>query len=60
MEHHSKWPIFLRLHGSITPEMILPLVFVGGWSTMITCISKFVHDRPSLHCSILRSEDIAC
>ncbi|KAH7121069.1 Bestrophin, RFP-TM, chloride channel-domain-containing protein [Dendryphion nanum] len=44
MEHHSKWPIFLRLHGSITPEMVLPLIFVGGWSTMITCISKFVHD----------------
>ncbi|KAF2119610.1 Bestrophin, RFP-TM, chloride channel-domain-containing protein [Lophiotrema nucula] len=44
MEHHSKWPIFLRLHGSITPEMVLPLLFVGGWSTCITCISKFVHD----------------
>ncbi|KAH7092413.1 Bestrophin, RFP-TM, chloride channel-domain-containing protein [Paraphoma chrysanthemicola] len=44
LDHHSKWPIFLRLHGSITPEMILPLLFVGGWSAMITCISKFVHD----------------
>lgn len=41
---HSKWPIFLRLHGSVTPEMILPLLFVGAWSTAITCISKFVHD----------------
>ncbi|KAJ4352205.1 uncharacterized protein N0V89_007552 [Didymosphaeria variabile] len=44
MDHHSKWPIFLRLHGSITPEMILPLLFVGGWSTMITCVSKWAHD----------------
>lgn len=44
LDHHSKWPVFLRLHGSITPEMILPLLFVGGWSAMITCISKFVHD----------------
>ncbi|KAF2276578.1 UPF0187-domain-containing protein [Westerdykella ornata] len=44
LDHHSKWPMFLRLHGSITPEMILPLLFVGGWSAMITCISKFVHD----------------
>ncbi|KAF2195971.1 UPF0187-domain-containing protein [Delitschia confertaspora ATCC 74209] len=44
LNHHSKWPIFLRLHGSITPEMILPLLFVGGWSTAITCISKFVHN----------------
>ncbi|KAF2024067.1 UPF0187-domain-containing protein [Setomelanomma holmii] len=44
LDHHSKWPIFLRLHGSITPEMILPLLFVGGWSSMITCISKYVHD----------------
>jgi hypothetical protein len=37
--------MFLRLHGSITPEMILPLLVVGGWSAAITCISKFVHDR---------------
>ncbi|KAH3920558.1 hypothetical protein HBI56_071660 [Parastagonospora nodorum] len=44
LDHHSKWPIFLRLHGSITPEMILPLLVVAGWSTAITCISKFVHD----------------
>ncbi|KAF2437572.1 UPF0187-domain-containing protein [Karstenula rhodostoma CBS 690.94] len=44
LDHHSKWPMFMRLHGSITPEMILPLLFVAGWSTMITCISKWVHD----------------
>lgn len=44
LDRHSKWPIFLRLHGSITPEMVLPLLFVAGWSTAITCISKFVHD----------------
>ncbi|KAL6706964.1 hypothetical protein ACN47E_004914 [Coniothyrium glycines] len=44
LDHHSKWPMFLRLHGSITPEMILPLLFVAGWSSLITCISKFVHD----------------
>jgi hypothetical protein len=47
MERHSKWPIFMRLQGSITPEMILPLLFVGGWSTAITCISKFVYNRKS-------------
>ncbi|KAF2465294.1 UPF0187-domain-containing protein [Lindgomyces ingoldianus] len=44
LDHHSKWPVFLRLHGSITPEMVLPLLFVGAWSTLITCISKFIHD----------------
>ncbi|ORY08055.1 Bestrophin, RFP-TM, chloride channel-domain-containing protein [Clohesyomyces aquaticus] len=44
LDHHSKWPVFLRLHGSITPEMVLPLLFVGGWSSMITCICKYVHD----------------
>lgn len=33
--------------------MILPLLFVGGWSAMITCISKFVHDR-KLHKSTRR------
>ncbi|CAN9387168.1 unnamed protein product [Alternaria alternata] len=44
LDHHSKWPVFLRVHGSVTPEMVLPLLFVAGWATMITLISKFVHD----------------
>ncbi|USP81165.1 UPF0187 protein sll1024 [Curvularia clavata] len=44
LDHHSKWPVFLRVHGSVTPEMVLPLLFVGGWSSMITLLSKFVHD----------------
>ena len=40
---HSKLPYFLRMHGSITPRMIVPLVFVGFWATLITCISEFVY-----------------
>lgn len=28
------------MHGSVTPEMILPLFLVGGWATCITCISN--------------------
>ncbi|KAF2175997.1 UPF0187-domain-containing protein [Zopfia rhizophila CBS 207.26] len=44
LSHHSRWPIFLQLHGSVTPLMVLPLLFVGGWATAITCISFFVHD----------------
>lgn len=42
IEKHSKLPYFLRLNGSITPRMIVPLVFIGCWATLITCISKFV------------------
>lgn len=42
--HHSKWPFFLRLHGSVLPKMILPLGFVAAWATAVTCISKFVHN----------------
>jgi putative membrane protein len=34
----------MRMHGSIMPEMIVPLVFVACWSTLITCISRFVHN----------------
>ncbi|KIW72532.1 hypothetical protein PV04_00717 [Phialophora macrospora] len=44
MNHHSKWPFFLRLHGSVVPKMILPLFFVACWATLFTCISKFVHE----------------
>ncbi|KAJ5702413.1 hypothetical protein N7488_009961 [Penicillium malachiteum] len=44
MDKHSKWPIFMRMHGSVTPKMILPMLLVGCWATLITCISRFVHD----------------
>lgn len=37
---HSKWPAFMRMHGSIVPKMILPLLFIGAWATAITCIHK--------------------
>ncbi|KAG8533096.1 uncharacterized protein KY384_001879 [Bacidia gigantensis] len=39
LERFTKLPDFLRMHGSITPRMILPLTFVGIWSTLITLIS---------------------
>jgi hypothetical protein len=45
LDKHSKWPVFMQLQGSILPEMILPLTFVAGWSTLITCISHFVVNR---------------
>lgn len=44
MKHHSKVPFFLRVHGSVAPKLILPLLFVAAWATTITCISKFVHE----------------
>ncbi|KAH8812712.1 Bestrophin, RFP-TM, chloride channel-domain-containing protein [Xylogone sp. PMI_703] len=42
LDAHSKLPYFLRLHGSVTPRLILPILIVGGWATCITCISRFV------------------
>jgi hypothetical protein len=42
LDHHSKWPHFLRLHGSITPELILPLLFTGMWASAITIFSELV------------------
>ena len=42
-ERHSKVPYFLRLSGSITPRMIVPLLFMSAWSTAITCICEFAH-----------------
>ncbi|KAF2815913.1 UPF0187-domain-containing protein [Mytilinidion resinicola] len=44
MSHHSRWPMWLRMHGSVLSEMALPLLFVGGWATLITCLCKFVHN----------------
>ena len=45
MDGHSKLPYFMRMHGSVTPRMLLPLAIVGGWATCITCISQFVYPR---------------
>lgn len=50
---HSKWPMFLRLHGSVLPQMILPLGFVAGWATLFTCCDKLQVTRPLGISSIL-------
>ncbi|CAG8883286.1 unnamed protein product [Penicillium salamii] len=44
MDKHSKWPIMMRMHGSVMPKMILPLLTVAAWSTAVTVFSKKVHD----------------
>ncbi|KAL4788071.1 Bestrophin, RFP-TM, chloride channel-domain-containing protein [Aspergillus varians] len=44
LDKHSKWPIMLRMHGSILPKLIFPMACVAGWSTLITLISRFVYD----------------
>ncbi|KAK4211298.1 Bestrophin, RFP-TM, chloride channel-domain-containing protein [Rhypophila decipiens] len=41
MQKHSKWPIFLQLHGSILPKMILPLLWMGAWASAIWAIHEF-------------------
>lgn len=43
MYHHSKVPYFLRLHGSVVPKLIVPLLFVAAYSSAITCIDRLVH-----------------
>ncbi|KAJ5884153.1 uncharacterized protein N7473_011039 [Penicillium subrubescens] len=45
MTRHSKWPTVMRVQGSVMPQMILPLLLVGGWATLITCISHFKHNH---------------
>jgi predicted membrane chloride channel (bestrophin family) len=45
ISRHSKWPLFLRLHGSIVPKMIVPLLFIGAWSTAVVVISHHYADN---------------
>lgn len=35
-QKHSKWPLFMQMHGSILPKLIMPLVFMGLWAGLIT------------------------
>ncbi|KAG6007734.1 hypothetical protein E4U21_005573 [Claviceps maximensis] len=44
LNHHSRWPHFMRLRGSVMPYMIFPLSFVAAWTTCITAISLLVYD----------------
>jgi ion channel-forming bestrophin family protein len=43
MAKHSKWPLFLQMHGSITPKMIVPILAVAVWSTFIALLHEKVH-----------------
>ncbi|KAI0483705.1 Bestrophin, RFP-TM, chloride channel-domain-containing protein [Xylaria cf. heliscus] len=46
---HSKWPLFLQLHGSITPKMIVPLLAIAAWASLITALSaEFEHIELSI------------
>lgn len=42
IQKHSKWPIFLQMHGSILPKLIVPLLAVAGWASWITCLNELV------------------
>ncbi|KIN08148.1 hypothetical protein OIDMADRAFT_152255 [Oidiodendron maius Zn] len=44
LDKHSKLPYFMRMHGSVLPRMIVPLLLITSWATLITCISKFVRN----------------
>lgn len=39
---HSKWPLFMQMHGSILPKMIAPLIIVAAWATAITVVSEMI------------------
>ncbi|KAF3766173.1 UPF0187 domain membrane protein [Cryphonectria parasitica EP155] len=40
----SRWPLCLRLYGSVLPKLTAPLVLVGIWAATITSICQFVYD----------------
>ncbi|KAB8067363.1 UPF0187-domain-containing protein [Aspergillus leporis] len=44
LEKHTKWPIFFRMHGSVLPKLIVPLILVAMWSTVVTVICRSVHN----------------
>lgn len=44
LDRHSKLPMFMRIHGSVLPRLIIPLFAMACWSTLVTCFSRWVHD----------------
>ncbi|KAF2647615.1 UPF0187-domain-containing protein [Lophiostoma macrostomum CBS 122681] len=49
LDRHSKWPMLLRIHGSCLPELVLPLLVVGGWTTAVCLFSRHIHDLGISH-----------
>lgn len=43
-QKHSKWPLFLQVHGSILPKVAIPLTVLGLWATAITLVSQLVYE----------------
>ncbi|QDS72696.1 hypothetical protein FKW77_003222 [Venturia effusa] len=44
--HHSRWPTFFQLHGSVMPQMIFPLVLVTVYSTIFTAVLNHWFKKP--------------
>ncbi|KAF2630005.1 hypothetical protein BU25DRAFT_262812 [Macroventuria anomochaeta] len=40
---HSKWPHALRMHGSVTPKILLRVTAVGAWAALISVSSGEVY-----------------
>ncbi|KAH8771772.1 Bestrophin, RFP-TM, chloride channel-domain-containing protein [Diaporthe sp. PMI_573] len=50
---HSKWPMFMQMHGSILPKMIIPLLILGGWASCITCVTRLTDVNLSVQSVLL-------
>ncbi|ROT37792.1 UPF0187-domain-containing protein [Sodiomyces alkalinus F11] len=44
IQKHSKWPLFLQIHGSILPKVVLPLTILSLWAAAVTTVSELVHE----------------
>ncbi|KAI0997694.1 hypothetical protein K3495_g10496 [Podosphaera aphanis] len=44
LDAHSKLPLFLRVHGSVLPRMVIPVILIGLWATLITAFSEIYYD----------------
>ncbi|KAL2127326.1 hypothetical protein VTI74DRAFT_10925 [Chaetomium olivicolor] len=53
IQKHSKWPIFLQMHGSILPKLILPLLAVAAWTTLFTCIHMLTKKKLAIPSTLL-------
>ncbi|UKZ77097.1 hypothetical protein TrVFT333_004815 [Trichoderma virens FT-333] len=53
MDKHSKWPLFMQMHGSILPKMIVPLIWMSAWSACITCIYEIAKKNIAVNSILL-------
>lgn len=50
--------MLMRIHGSIIPKMMVPLLIIAAWSTAITCVHMLVENKSGKTQTLLKVDTV--